>query len=61
MGVFCLCPAAPKGAISTHPATLTFTLVQHNDDHSWFAIVVGGNELGPVYSFQPKQLKYEEP
>ena len=29
--------------------------------HSWFATVVDGNELGPVYSFQLKQLKYEDP
>ena len=29
--------------------------------HSWFATVVDGNELGPVYPFQLKQLKYEDP
>ena len=29
--------------------------------HSWFATVVDGNELGPVYPFQLKQLEYEDP
>ena len=29
--------------------------------HSWFATVVDGNKLGPVYPFQLKQLKYEDP
>ena len=29
--------------------------------HSWFATVVGGNELGPVYPFQLNKLKYEDP
>ena len=29
--------------------------------HSWFATVVDGNELCPVYPFQLKQLKYEDP
>ena len=29
--------------------------------HSWFATVVGGNELGPVYPFQLNNLKYEYP
>ena len=28
--------------------------------HSWFANVVDGNELGPFYPFQLKQLRYEE-
>ena len=29
--------------------------------HSWFATVVDGNELGPVFPFQSKQLEYEDP
>ena len=29
--------------------------------HSWFATVVDGHELGPVYHFQLKQLKYVDP
>ena len=29
--------------------------------HSWFATEVDGNELGPVYLVQLKQLKYEDP
>ena len=29
--------------------------------HSWFATVVDGNELGSVYPFQRKKLKYEDP
>ena len=29
--------------------------------HNWFATVGDGNELGPVYPFQLKQLKYEDP
>ena len=29
--------------------------------HSWFATVVDGNELGPVYPFQLNKLKYEDP
>ena len=28
--------------------------------HSWFAIVVDGNELRPVYHFKLKQVKYED-
>ena len=28
---------------------------------SWSATEVDGNELGPVYPFQLKQLKYEDP
>ena len=31
----------------------------HLDTHSWFDTIVDGNELGPVYPFQLKQLKYE--
>ena len=31
------------------------------EEHSWFATVVEGNELGPIYLFQLKQLKYEDP
>ena len=29
--------------------------------HSWFASVIDGNELGPLYPFQLKQLKYVDP
>ena len=29
--------------------------------HSWFATVVDGNELGPVYPFQLNKLKYKDP
>ena len=28
--------------------------------HSWFATVVDGNELGPVYPFQLNKLEYED-
>ena len=34
---------------------------QEETGHSWFAAVVDGNELGPVYPFQLNQLKYEDP
>ena len=30
-------------------------------EYSWFATVVDSNELGPVYPFQLKQLKYKDP
>ena len=39
----------------------TYLLYHYITPHSWFATVVDGNELGPVYPFQLKQLKYEDP
>ena len=38
-----------------HPKVISFLA------HSWFATLVDSNELGPVYPFQLKQLKYEDP
>ena len=32
-----------------------------SSSHSWFTTIVDGNELGSVYPFQLKQLKYKDP
>ena len=42
--------------MSRHSSLFWFSLA-----HSWFATVVDGNELGPVYPFQLNKLKYEDP
>ena len=39
----------------------SYSLIMIYWGHSWFATVVDGNELGPVYPFQLKQLEYEDP
>ena len=36
-------------------------LFLHSAVHSWLATVVDGNELGPVYPFQLKEFRCEEP
>ena len=46
---------------SLSPQLTSLTGVNCFGSHSWYATVVNGNELAPVYPFQHKQLKYEDP